>query len=113
MKSVELFVEENDKTYTVIIGTNKYENDQIIKDSDQNDIWFHLNNMSGPHIILKNGGDKIPKRYLNQIAILFQQLKLKSNLSNKYNVIYTTVKNVKLTNVPGQVTITNTKLIKI
>jgi predicted ribosome quality control (RQC) complex YloA/Tae2 family protein len=69
--------------------------------------------MSGPHIILKNGGDKIPKRYLNQIAILFQQLKLKSNLPNKYNVIYTTVKNVKLTNVPGQVTITNTKLIKI
>ena len=69
--------------------------------------------MSGPHIILKNGGDKIPKRYFNQIAIIFQQLKLKSNLSNKYNVIYTTVKNVKLTNIPGQVTVTNTKLIKI
>ena len=113
MKSVELFVEENDKTYTVLIGTNQYENDQIIKDSDQSDLWFHLNNMSGPHIILKNGVDKIPKRYLNQIAILFQQLKLKSNLPNKYNVIYTTVKNVKLTNVPGQVTVTNTKLIKI
>jgi len=58
-------------------------------------------------------GDKIPKRYLKQIAIVFQQLKLKSNLSNKYNVIYTTVKNVKLTNVPGQVTVTNTKLIKL
>jgi predicted ribosome quality control (RQC) complex YloA/Tae2 family protein len=111
MRSIQLLVEETDTTYTVLIGTDRYENDQIIKDSDQNDTWFHLNNMSGPHIILKNNGDKIPKRYLNQIAVLFKQFK--SNLPNNYNVIYTTVKNVKLTKVPGQVTVTNTKTIKI
>jgi len=111
MKSVELFIEESEKTYTILIGTDKYNNDQIIKDSDQNDTWFHLDKMTGPHIILKNNGDKIPKKYLNQIAVMFQQYK--SNLSSKYNVIYTTVKNVKLTNVPGQVNVTNTKLIKI
>lgn len=106
-----MFIEENDRNYTILIGTVQYENDQIIKNSDQNDTWFHLDNISGPHIILKNAGDKIPKRYLNQIAGLFQQYK--TNLPNKYNVIYTTVKNVKLTKVPGQVTVTNTKLIKI
>ena len=42
MKSIELFIEENNKTYTVLIGTNKYENDQIIKDSDQYLIWIDM-----------------------------------------------------------------------
>lgn len=111
MKSIELFIEENNKTYIILIGTNQKQNDEIIKQSNQNDTWFHLNNTSSPHIILQNNGDKIPKRYLNQIAQLFQQYK--SNLPHKYNVIYTIVKNVKLTNIPGQVTVTNTKLIKM
>lgn len=111
MKSISILVEENDKTYTVLIGNNKNDNDTIIKMSDQDDTWFHLDKISGPHIIFKNGGDTIPKRYFNRIASLFSEYK--SNLPYKYNVIYTSVKNVKLTNIPGQVTVTNTKLIKM
>lgn len=111
MKSLTIYVDENYKEYTVLIGQCQNENDMIIKSSNQNDTWFHLDKTSGPHIIFKNAGDKIPKRYFNQIAAMFTQYK--SNLPNHYSVIYTLVKNVKLTNIPGQVNISNTKTINI
>ena len=111
MKRISIHVEENDKTYDLLIGQSQRENDQILRACEQNDTWFHLENDSSPHFILQNGGENIPKRYFNQIASLFREYK--NNLPNKYSVIYTELKNVKLTNVPGQVTTTNTKLIKI
>lgn len=111
MKQLEIFVDENDKTYTIIIGRTQAENDTIIKNCEQNDLWFHLDKISGPHIILQTCGDKIPKRYLNQIATLFRDYK--TNLPNRYSVIYTELKNVSLTNTPGKVNVKNTRVIKI
>lgn len=111
MKTLDIYVEENDKTYRLIVGQNQKENDQILRACDQNDIWFHLENISGPHFILQNGGDTIPKRYLNQIAMMFREFK--NNLSNRYSVIYTELKNVKLTKTPGEVLTVKTKTIKI
>jgi len=111
MKSVNIIVQENDKEYILQIGENQYENDILIKTNNQNDLWFHIDNISGPHFVLQNGGDSIPKRYLNYIAGLFSNYK--SNLTKRYNVIYTELKNVKLTNVPGQVTVSNVKKIKM
>ena len=86
-------------------------NNTIIKTSNKNDIWFHLDKISGPHFVLQNNGDTIPKRYLNNIANMFPNFK--SNLSNRYTVIYTEIKNVKLTTTPGQVNVSKTKTIKI
>jgi predicted ribosome quality control (RQC) complex YloA/Tae2 family protein len=111
MISLKIYVDENLREYTVLIGQSQMENDSIIRSSNQNDTWFHLDKISGPHIIFQNNGDKIPKRYFNQIASLFPQYK--SKLQNRYSVIYTEVKNVKLTNIAGQVNVSNTKIIKI
>lgn len=111
MKTITIIVDENDKEYILQIGENQNENDILIKTNNQNDLWFHIDKISGPHFVLKNGGDSIPKRYLNYIAGLFPNYK--SNLTKRYNVIYTEIKNVKLTKVPGQVTINNFKKIKM
>lgn len=111
MKTITIIVDENDKEYILQIGENQNENDTLIKTNNQNDLWFHIDNISGPHFVLKNGGDSIPKRYLNYIAGLFPNYK--SNLTNRYNVIYTEIKNVKLTKVLGQVTVNNFKKIKM
>jgi|Laugrespbdmm15sn_2_1035079.scaffolds.fasta_scaffold00085_2 predicted ribosome quality control (RQC) complex YloA/Tae2 family protein len=111
MKKVSIYVEENDKTYDLLIGQTQRENDQILRACEQNDTWFHLENTSSPHFILQNGGENIPKRYLNQIAGLFTEYK--NNLSKRYRVIYTELKNVKLTKTPGQVLTSKTKTIKI
>lgn len=106
MKTILIYIDELNIEMTLLIGQNKYENDQLIKTSDQNDIWFHLENMSGPHFVLKmNDNDniikKVPKKYLNHIASLFRQYK--SGLYSKYNVIYTEIKNIKLTDEIGTV----------
>lgn len=100
----------NDQEYDIVIGQTQQENDIIIKQSKQNDIWFHLDKISGPHIILRCNGDEIPKRYLNYIGLLFPLYK--RGLSKNYNVIYTKIKNVKLTNIPGQVTVSKTKQLR-
>lgn len=104
-----IFIEENNKEYLILIGKNAKGNETIIKMSHQDSIWFHFDNISSSHIILQNHGDIIPKRYLNQVAkMLFEY---KKNTPKNLNVIYTTVKNVKLTNILGSVIPKNTKII--
>jgi len=97
----------NDKEYELYIGRSQAENDIIIKNSNQNDLWFHLDKISGPHFILKSNGDDIPKRYLNYIGSLFTIYK--TGLGSHYSVIYTHIKNIKLTSLKGQVTVSKTK----
>jgi len=109
MKNLTIYVEENDKEYNLLIGQSKIDNDTIIKSSHQNDIWFHLDKISGPHFILQSNGDIIPKKYLNKIGSLFKDYK--SNLPNRYTIIYTEVKNVKLTDTLGTVNVSKTKKI--
>lgn len=101
MKVISIEVIETNKSYDLFIGRNQLENDKLLDSSSQNDIWFHLDKFSGPHFILKSNGDNIPKKYLNYIATLFRDYK--SNLPSKYTVIYTEMKNVKKTNVLGEV----------
>lgn len=110
MKQVAIHVDEVGKSYTLFIGNNKYENVEIIKNSSQDDLWFHLDNISGPHFVLQTGGDLIPKRYLNHIGTLFRDYK--NGLPSRYTVIYTEIRNVKLTNVVGTVIPAKLKYIK-
>lgn len=110
MITTQLFVVETNKEYTVIIGKNKNENDLIIRQSHPRDLWFHLQGISSPHIILQTQGDIIPKKYINQIVRLFPLHK--SGLSSRFNVIYTEIQNVKLTNVPGTVIPSKLKILK-
>lgn len=98
-----------DKEYDLLIGETQDDNDTIIKMSNQNDIWFHLENISGPHIVLQSNGDIIPKRYLNRIGSLFPFYK--NGLAKHYTVIYTDIKNVKLTHVKGKVHVSKTRKI--
>jgi predicted ribosome quality control (RQC) complex YloA/Tae2 family protein len=111
MNYISKTIEIQDKEYIILIGKNAQGNEDIIKLSNQNDIWFHIDNISGPHIILQNNGNMIPKRYLNCIATMFQEYK--NNLPNKYIIIYTEIKNVKLTSKLGTVNISKTHKIKI
>ena len=103
-------LEIDDKEYTILIGKNAKGNEQIIKMSHQESLWMHLNNIPSAHIILQSNGDIIPKRYINEVAAkLFEY---KKSAPRNTNVIYTQVKNVKLTNTLGAVIPKHTKLIK-
>jgi predicted ribosome quality control (RQC) complex YloA/Tae2 family protein len=104
------YIEIEDKLYNIYIGRNAKSNEQIIKMSHPESLWFHINNISSAHIIFETKGDDIPKRYINQVAL--KLFNYKNNLPKNCNVIYTKVKNVKLTNVLGTVVPSNTKLLK-
>lgn len=105
-----LFVDETNKQYTVFIGRNKNENHILINSSHPNDLWFHLENQSSPHIVVQTKGDTIPKKYINSILRFFPMYK--SNLPSRFRVIYTEIKNLKTTSTPGTVIPTNIKIIK-
>ena len=110
MNYISKIIEIQDKEYIILIGKNAQGNEDIIRISHPESLWFHLESISSPHIILKNEGDLIPKRYMNQVAgMLFEY---KKNAPKNSNVIYTKVKNVKLTNVLGTVIPRNTNIIK-
>ena len=40
--------------FEIIVGSSSQENWDIIDDSCQNDIWFHLENLPSCHVILTN-----------------------------------------------------------
>jgi predicted ribosome quality control (RQC) complex YloA/Tae2 family protein len=103
--------------YDVWVGENATDNFQIISDADQNDLWFHLDQFSSPHVILRNPNNlkrnKIPKQLINSAAELCKLHSRFKTVSKKIGIIYTEVKNVKKTKVVGQVVTRKTTKIMI
>jgi predicted ribosome quality control (RQC) complex YloA/Tae2 family protein len=100
---------EIEKEYTILIGQNSHENTLLVKESEPEDIWFHLSTISSPHIILKTDNNKLlDQELLKQTASKLYKYKKKHNFDN---AIYTQVKNVKLTSTPGLVVPSNTTTI--
>ncbi len=103
-------IDIENKEYDILIGKNAKGNEEIIKKSHKDSLWFHFDNISSAHIILQNSGDIIPKKYINQVAAKLFEYKKSAPKNSK--VIYTEIRNIKLTNTLGTVIPKHTKLIK-
>jgi predicted ribosome quality control (RQC) complex YloA/Tae2 family protein len=102
------------KNFTIIIGKNKNENFEIIDDSLDTDLWFHVNNEPSCHVILKNTnkiGD-IPFQVIKRCAYLCK-INSKAKTKKKCSVIYTQIKNVIKTEQVGQVAVCSFKTLSI
>lgn len=97
-----------EKEYTILIGENAKDNTELVKESDPDDIWFHLEKESSPHIILKTDNNYISQELLKQTASKLYKYKNQHYLDN---VIYTQVKNVRITKTPGLVVPSNITVI--
>lgn len=98
-----------------VIGKNAKENFDIIDDSEDHHIWFHVHNQSSCHVIAKLDEElnrKDFKYVIKQGALLCKQY---SKLNNQKNVdiIYTLVKNVHKTKTIGSVNVECEKIISI
>ena len=100
--------------YTIIIGKNKKDNWQIIDDSEETDVWFHVSESPSCHVILKNT--------VNMSAIPIQVIKrsayiCKINSNAKYEkksvIIYTPISNVKKTKIEGEVAVKSCKMVSL
>lgn len=110
MSFTSQIVDLNDNAYTLLIGKTAQGNTKIIKSSQPDDIWFHFDKISGPHMILQTNGTAISKRDLYFVARkLFD---VKKNAPKNAKIIYTYVKNVKLTEIPGEVCTKQTNYIR-
>ena len=99
--------------YQIFIGQNKQDNFDIIDMSLEHYIWFHVEHEPSCHVILQveNPLHKIPLQVLKRCAYL---CKINSKAKNKKStIIYTPIKNVKKTNIIGQVLAFQCKTINI
>jgi len=95
-----------DGKYSVQVGGNQHQNDELVRTSSQKSLWFHLDGVPSAHGILTSiDGDKPSKDAIKYIAsILKERSKLKD--THRVKVQYIELSKVRRTNVPGKVTLT-------
>ena len=113
MKSEDIYIQGLNQEVTFYIGQNKNENFDVIDKGEPDDLWFHANDISSCHVVAIIPPD-IDKKELKSIITIGAQL-CKQNTSNLnkqrafVEIIYTQIKNIEKTNIPGCVTINNNK----
>lgn len=111
----EVFESQYDEcTFRIRTGQSDKENWELIDDSEQNDIWFHVEGHPSCHVVLSVGDykKKPHQTVIKHCAALCKDgSKLKYN--RKVTIIYTQIKNVKKAGKPGSVTTTSTQTIKV
>lgn len=81
--------------FKVLIGRNNKQNDELtFKIANSNDIWFHVKDFHGSHVILFTNGEIPSQETINKCATLAAYYSKAMNSSN-VPVDYTFVKNVK------------------
>lgn len=100
--------------YIIWIGENKHDNFEMIDQSSTTDIWFHVESIPSCHVILKTSEKmrNIPNQVIKRCAYL---CKLNSKTRNQpvSRIMYTTIDNIRKTNVVGTVEVNKYKTIDI
>jgi predicted ribosome quality control (RQC) complex YloA/Tae2 family protein len=104
----------NNTIYTIIIGKNKNENWAIIDDASGTDLWFHISEMPSCHVLLKNDEKLrlVPRQVIKHCAYLCK-INSAAKTVPKCVIVYATISNVKKTDIVGQVTVTQSKMVSV
>ena len=98
-------------------GHNAQENHELIDASKPTDIWFHIYNYQSCHVVASIPTDLViskndMRKIVKQGALACKQFsKFKS--TKNVEIEYTEIRNVTKDSVPGRVSVTNLKQIKI
>ncbi|OAF69690.1 Coiled-coil domain-containing protein 25 [Intoshia linei] len=106
--------------YNLYSGEDKFENDELIKYSWPNDVWFHVDNLSSAHVYYRGDGEidpeTLPPELIEDCAQLTKFNSIQGNKTPSVNIIYTLASNLHKTNnmEPGEVNFKNrSKVYKI
>ena len=81
--------------FTILVGKNNLQNDALtLKIADKHDIWFHIKNYAGSHVVVVTDGKTPPDSTLEEAAVLAATFS-SADAGAKVEVDYTEVKNVK------------------
>ncbi|XP_076010979.1 coiled-coil domain-containing protein 25 [Genypterus blacodes] len=90
-----------DPHYTIYMGKDKYENEDLIKFGWPEDVWFHVDKLSSAHVYLRMPKgrtiDDIPKEVLTDCVQLVKNNSIQGCKMNNLNVVYTPWANLKKT----------------
>jgi predicted ribosome quality control (RQC) complex YloA/Tae2 family protein len=81
--------------YKIIVGKNSKENIEVLKEARANDIWMHVRQIPGSHVIIRTNKQNLPKSVLESAAKLCVDFSTKN--PGNYEVDYTKRKFVKIT----------------
>lgn len=101
--------------FKILVGKNNKNNDELtFKIANKNDIWFHVKDFHGSHVILVTNGSMPSQETINTCAAIAAFHSKAANSSN-VPVDYTLVKNVKKlkNSKPGMVTYTSPKTVNV
>jgi predicted ribosome quality control (RQC) complex YloA/Tae2 family protein len=81
--------------YEILIGRNNKENDKLtLKTARHEDVWFHIKNFPGSHVVIRTEGRDVPDSTLVEAA-QYAAWFSKARSAPKVEVDYTFVRNVK------------------
>ncbi|KAL8101666.1 uncharacterized protein LOC141686703 [Apium graveolens] len=104
--------------YTIFMGLDKHENEELIKYGFPEDIWFHVDKMSSAHVYVRlrkgQGIDDMSEGLLEDCAQLVKANSIQGNKVNNVDVVYTPWQNLKKTASMdvGQVGFHNSKAVR-
>ncbi|XWS17736.1 hypothetical protein CRYUN_Cryun33cG0092900 [Craigia yunnanensis] len=104
--------------YTIFMGLDKYENEELINYGFPEDIWFHVDKMSSAHVYLRlqkgQTIDDISERLLEDCIQLVKANSIQGNKVNNIDVVYTPWFNLRKTPSMdvGQVGFHNSKMVR-
>lgn len=115
VKTKNDFLSYNIDGFNVLVGRNNMENDYLTtKIAKDNDIWFHVKDLQGSHVILVISQKEPSQETINKVAELSAYYS-KSKQSSNVPVDYTFAKYVKKPSKskPGMVIYTNQKTVNV
>ena len=81
--------------FLIYAGRNNVQNDRLtLKDSNNNDIWFHTQKIPGSHTVIVTDNREVPNRTLEEAAIIAAYTS-RARSSALVPVDYTPIRNVK------------------
>lgn len=104
IKNNMVYIEQIDN-FTISVGRNQNENDKLIREGSQNDLWFHLKDNPSPHGFIHSDTNEVPsKEIIYKTAELVKKFSKFKDYSD-VKIIYIELKHIRRTDVPGTVII--------
>lgn len=116
MKTDVVYLKNINRDIVYLIGTSAQDNFDVIDVSQPDDMWFHVKDLPSCHVVAKIPDDICDRKEILAIvkrgAILCKQHSKYASVQN-LEIIYTRIKNVEKTSIPGSVNTIDTKLVKV
>ena len=104
-----MYTEVFNAKYHIRVGKNQQENETIIRTSPQTAIWFHIKDFPSAHAVVTNilkPGIYDKDVIIRTATLVKDGAKQGVNNLQKISINYLPIKNVKRTEIPGQVILT-------